>query len=300
MMLVEVKAEAQPRHVRPALLQLRHAAQEVGKSAVPVLVAPFVSDQAKALCREFDVGYLDFHGNAFLSFGSVYLERSVSSRPPAQQRELKSLYRPKAARVLRAMLNEPDRTWLTTDLAAAAQVSLGHVSNVRTALIEREWAESTSRGLVLKAPGALLDDWRNFYDGNAGKPLLCYTALHSEALDDAVRGALREAEGSGHVLVSSFSAAEWLAPFARVSTRYFVTDESGLRALERSLNLQPASRGENVVVTLPQDEGVFRDAISPAPGIMCTSVIQTYLDLSVAGERGREAADHLRRQKLKW
>lgn len=49
-----------------------------------------------------------------------------------------------------------------------------------------------------------------------------------------------------------------------------------------------------------EDEGLFRDAVEPAPHVRCTSPVQTYLDLYVAGERGREAADHLRKEKLKW
>jgi hypothetical protein len=45
---------------------------------------------------------------------------------------------------------------------------------------------------------------------------------------------------------------------------------------------------------------VFLDVYEPAPGIRCTSPIQTYLDLSKGGERGEEAAEHLRRMRLTW
>lgn len=40
--------------------------------------------------------------------------------------------------------------------------------------------------------------------------------------------------------------------------------------------------------------------IEPAPGIICTSAVQTYLDLAQAGERGGEAAKHLRLERLDW
>ncbi|PTN52788.1 hypothetical protein DAI43_01230, partial [Achromobacter xylosoxidans] len=59
-------------------------------------------------------------------------------------------------------------------------------------------------------------------------------------------------------------------------------------------------KGENLVVTVLDDPGLFLDTVQPAPGVVCTSPIQTYLDLSVAGERGQEAADHLRRERLQW
>ena len=66
------------------------------------------------------------------------------------------------------------------------------------------------------------------------------------------------------------------------------------------LKLTSASRGENVVVTVLKDPGLLLDTVEPAAGAVCTSPLQTYLDLYVAGERGREAADHLRRENLTW
>jgi hypothetical protein len=47
-------------------------------------------------------------------------------------------------------------------------------------------------------------------------------------------------------------------------------------------------------------EGVFLDAVNPSPGIFCTSPVQTFLDLSASGERGNEAAQHLRSKLLRW
>ena len=55
-----------------------------------------------------------------------------------------------------------------------------------------------------------------------------------------------------------------------------------------------------MVVTVPKDTGVFLDTVEPPPDVTCTSAVQTYLDLWAAGERGREAAEHLRQEKLTW
>jgi hypothetical protein len=82
--------------------------------------------------------------------------------------------------------------------------------------------------------------------------------------------------------------------------QYFYADNAGFERLQVGLKLSPASKGENVVVTLPKDQGLFRDIIEPAPGAVCTGPVQTYLDLTAAGERGREAAEHLRKEKLTW
>ncbi len=99
---------------------------------------------------------------------------------------------------------------------------------------------------------------------------------------------------------ASFSAAHWLAPYGRTGTQYFYADEEGLERLQSALKLSPVGKGENVVVNVLQDDGLFRDAVEPAPGAVCTSPVQTYLDLADAGERGQEAAEHLRREKLLW
>jgi len=104
----------------------------------------------------------------------------------------------------------------------------------------------------------------------------------------------------GLAVLASFSAARWLAPYGRTSMQYFYADEKGLERLQSAVKLSSASKGENVKVTVLKDYGVFRDTVEPAPGAICTSPVQTYLDLADAGERGREAADHLRREKLRW
>jgi hypothetical protein len=54
----------------------------------------------------------------------------------------------------------------------------------------------------------------------------------------------------------------------------------------RAESFAPASKGENVAITVSKDLGLLADTIEPAPGAVCTSPIQTYLDLSHSGERG--------------
>jgi len=71
-----------------------------------------------------------------------------------------------------------------------------------------------------------------------------------------------------------------------------------MAALSEHLKLERASRGTNVFVAVPKDDGVFIDSYEPAPDVRSTGLIQTYLDLSQAGDRGREAAEHLRKIRL--
>ncbi|MCL4461972.1 MAG: type IV toxin-antitoxin system AbiEi family antitoxin [Nitrospirae bacterium] len=299
-LVCEVKSSGQPRHVRMALLQLRNYMAHHAQDATPVFIAPYLSSDAQALCREQKVGFVDFEGNARLVFDGVFIERQVASKPFSDRRKLRSLFKPKSAQVLRVMLRNPRRAWRITDLAQAASVSLGHVSNVRVGLLDREWAQVSEEGLFLSEPDSLLDEWREVYEPPVGKRLAFYTTLHGSALEEAARRVLRSGGESGLAAFASFSAAHWLAPYGRTGTQYFYADAEGLERLKSALKLSAIPKGENVVVTVLKDSGLLRDTEEPAPGAICTSPIQTYLDLANAGERGREAADHLRRERLIW
>lgn len=298
-LVCEVNSNGQPRHVRMALLRLRSAIAHLGFDATPILIAPYLSPEAQALCREQEVGFLDFEGNARLVFEGVFIERLVAGKPPVERRELKSLFKPKSAQVLRVMLRHPGRAWRVAELAEATEVSFGHISNVRAALLDREWARISPEGVSLTEPDALLDAWRNAYEP-AGIRLRLYTTLHGSTFEEAARAALRADPRNGQAVFASFSAAHWLAPYGRTGTHFFYANDAGLRRLQDALKLSSVSSGENVVVTVLKDDGLFRDTVEPAPGVVCTSPVQTYLDLAAAGERGQEAADHLRREMLTW
>lgn len=299
-LVCEVKADGQPRHVRVGLLQLRNYMAHVPGNATPMLIAPFLSPQAQALCREQGVSFLDLEGNTRLVLGGVFIERSVASRPAVDRRELRSLFKPKSACVLRAMLRDPAHSWRAAELAEAANVSLGHTNNVKVGLLDREWGEVSDNGLFISQPDMLLDAWRDAYEPPAGRRVGFYTTLHGSGFDDAVRRVLGVGSDNGQAIYASFSAAQWLAPYGRTGTQYFYADEAGVRRLEAALKLSMPSKGENVIVLIPKDKGLFLSTDEPVQGAVCTDVVQTYLDLAVAGERGREASDHLRGELLQW
>lgn len=299
-LVCEVKASGQPRHVRMALFQLRDYVAHYGRGATPIFIAPYLSPEAQALCRDSVVGFLDLEGNARLVFDNVFIERLVSSKPFVERRELKSLFKPKSAQVLRVMLRDPLCAWRVTELAEIAGVSLGHVSNVRSGLRDPEWGEVGDKGLFISKPDTLLDAWRDAYQPPAGKRIGFYTTLHGSSFEEAARLVLHAGPENGQAVFASFSAAHWLSPHGRTGMQYFYADKVGLERLQVGLKLSSVSKGENVVVTMPDDQGLFRDIAEPASGAICTSPIQTYLDLTAAGERRREAAEHLRRERLSW
>jgi hypothetical protein len=299
LLVCEVKQSGQPRYVRDAIYQLQSYIARVKQPVTPILIAPYLSPDSRKLCRENGISFLDFEGNARLAFGTVFMDRRVSDKPITERREFKSLFTPKSAQVLRVLLRDPKRTWRVMDLAEAAKVSLGHVSNVRTALLDREWAQVVPEGLRLSSPDALLDAWKSSYVLPI-EQLRFYTTLHGSAFDNSVRELFNAIPQKAHVALASYSAAHWIAPYARTGTQFFYADRTGVGLLQKALELSSTAKGENVIVFRPKDEGIFSDLVEPVPGLRCTSPVQTYLDLSKGGQRGEEAAEHLRHMRLTW
>ena len=252
----------------------------------PVLLAPYLSADSRQICQENNIAFLDMEGNAQLQFGGVYIDHRMPGKPVPEKRGLRTMFSPKSAQVLRMMLNDPLRTWKVTELSEEGKVSLGHASNVRKNLLEREWAVISSEGLTLNKPGALVNEWRDNYRPIQGKKKNFYTPLHGNALESQLRNLLGCDEVQGSAILASFSAAQWLSPYGRTGMHFFFADEKGMERLISGLKLSTTSKGANVTITVPNDEGIFLDAIEPAPGIVTTGVIQTYLDLTVQGVTG--------------
>ncbi|MBI3371015.1 MAG: hypothetical protein HY017_04545 [Betaproteobacteria bacterium] len=306
-LVCEVKSDGQPRNIRYAALQVRDYMSRGLKNQrlYPVVIAPYISPASQAICKEMEVGYADLAGNSHLAFGDIYVDRQVAENPFHRRREQRSLFSPKSARVLRVLLTNLLRPWKVEELARRSRVSFGLVSNVTRMLVDREFGAAKRGDIRIISPYRLLEEWESAYVPLRSVRKLCYTALHGQKLQAAIEEAFAVngfakalSDELPKLLLSSFSAARWLAPYARVSGEYFYADEDGEQVLINHLKLESVSRGENVVVDCPTDDGVYLENIEPKHGVHCTGLIQTYLDLHATGERGKEAAVHLREQKI--
>ena len=301
LLLCEVKREAQPRQARSVAYHLQRqvaAVEASGKCAYGILISDWLSPQTRELLREEGIGYLDLAGNCLVAFDGVYIEREGFANPSRRRRGAVSVFARKSARVLRVLLAEPRRPWKVTELSERAGVSLGLVSNVRRALCDQEWAVADGAGLVVTQPGHLLTAWRGVYRAPGGDRLRFHTLLHGKALEEALRDAFAEVGRDGRLLLASFSAASWLAPYARVGGTFLYADATPLALMQQRLGLETVAQGDNVQILQPTDSDVFMEPLEPVPPVRCTSAVQTYLDLSVAGERGAEAAEHLRHEVI--
>ena len=247
------------------------------------------------------MGWLDLAGNARIAFPRLHVEINKTERDPwATKRVQRSLFYPKSARLLKLLLAHPGRSWRVAELAEAAGVSVGQVSNVRQALAEREWGVAdAAEGLRLVQPGALLDAWRDAGEKPAVVQLPGYTLLNGAALQTALLGAFADAEENGaRLLLASHSVARRVAPFLRVAGEFLYADAAGLALLQNHLQLQRAPTGANVTVYAAADEGLWQEHMPLGTGLQGTGPVQTYLDLHAGGERSQEAAEHWRAETI--
>lgn len=286
-LLVEARRSGEPRQAREAALVLLRATRQV-PGAVPVFVAPYVAPPAASILREEGVGYADLAGNCRLVLDGVYVERSGRPNPLAEKRPLLSIYHAKGERVLRVLLSHPGRVWTLQALAAAAEVSLGHVHKVKEALRDIEWVDQSRDGLRVTQPLQALREWARNADWRRNSA----TGYYSMDRPAAEQGISAVCDALGiRCALTQFAGAERLAPYTRY-LRASAYVESREDEVAEAFGLRRAESGANLLLLRPYDEGVFYDR-RRIEGAWVASPVQLYVDLIASHARGEEAAEHL-------
>lgn len=185
-LVFEFLSVGQPRYIREAVARVKAFARAIPNSHA-VIVAPYILDQSARIMQSEGVGFFDLAGNCLLDFDGLFIRSQGHPNPDPATRELKSLFEPRASRVLRFLLSpallhdsllkpgggekppillQPpqDRKWTVEELAELAEVSLGWVSAVKRKLLDFEYAKEEDRRLVATRPGDLLEEWARNYD----------------------------------------------------------------------------------------------------------------------------------------
>lgn len=295
-LLVEVKGNGQPRMARDAVNQLIRY-RNTYPEAYLIFMAPYISEQAAEICTKDGVGYLDFAGNCYLSFGQVYIEQTGKPNPFRTRRDLVSLFSPKSSRVLRVLLNNPGRIWKTQDLADEAQVSLGQVANVKKLLLDREWITKQD-GFALSEPWKLLEEWANVYTYRKNEVRNYYSLKSIPEIESDLAQVCKTK--SVEYALTGFSGAARFAPAVRY-TRAMAYVYNTREDVASLLNLKEVESGANVTLLGPYDEGVFYGT-QMIDDVRIVSPLQVYLDVKGYRGRGEEAAEVLLRDviKPKW
>ena len=294
-LIVESSSVGQPRQIRETITRLGEVRRDL-PSAYPVIVADYVSPQSATLLKRSGLGYLDLSGNCYLSFDHVLIEKDGKPNLRPSTRPLRSLFAPRATRVTRVLLVDPQHAWRLEELAKAADVSLGHAHNVVKRLEDLSWVERDEhQRFRLSRPGDLLEGWREAYTHRRNRVEACFSAerMTRKLVGEVARAC--HAEGRRYAFTLHAGAA-LVAPSVRFPAIHCYV-EGDPAPIVRSLGLRRAEGEGNVNLLEPYDEGVFYAPITKG-GLPVVCLPQLYVDLYHYERRGREQAAHLRREAM--
>lgn len=300
-MIAEVRGRLRPREAREVVSQLRdhcRAAGNRGARIVPVLIVPSLSQAVRGILDDEGIAWLDFGGNVHLEFEGNFIH--IEGRPvPAEYKERspqKSLFTPKATRLLRVLLQGPIRSWKVEELAETAGVSLGLVSKVRKLLLDQELAVDGKDGIRVGRPQEILRDWILADDFGKRVETREYSLLEQ---DHAEIATIVDSELNDIGIRHAFT--QWTAAHLRHPhvppqiTSLYVESFPDEQLLKRVLKVRRVDAGGRLWLHKPADPGVFigRQTVYDRPLV---SDLQIFLDLLECGNqlRAGEAARELR------
>lgn len=113
----EIQSDGQPKHLRPALEGLCAGVAHRTDDAMPIIIAPYLSPEAQALCKENKTGFVDLEGNARLTLGEVFIvKRTLPHR---------SQHRSAAAPAWRAASNPIEKLPVRSEISHRALQTVG-------------------------------------------------------------------------------------------------------------------------------------------------------------------------------
>ncbi|GIW55608.1 MAG: hypothetical protein KatS3mg082_2012 [Nitrospiraceae bacterium] len=293
--VVEWRSSGSAAAVSMATRIVREFAENSREKLIPVVAVPYMGDVGRELCAEAGVCWLDLSGNAHLVAPGLRI--IVEGKPNRFKRpgRPRSLFAPKSSRIARYLLMNPRQSFSQRELAAATNMDEGFTSRIVRGLEEQHLLARDSTGHVQLADfDGLLEAWREAADFSKHHIVRGHIAARSgEEVLTRLAGHLK---GYKADWAATGLAGAWLLnQFAGFRLVTFYVSE--LPSTLDSLGFREETRGENVWIVVPNDEGVFQ-GVNEQAGIRCAHPVQVYVDLKDHPERSAEAADELREKLL--
>src|SRR5207245_4993711 len=296
LLIAEVCSLGQPRQIRAAVTRLSDIRREV-PAAYPLAAAVYIAPQSARILKTNNFGYVDLSGNCYVALENVLIEKEGKRNVRPSTRPLRSLFAPRATRVVRVLLIEPGRAWRLEELGKASAVSLGHSYNVVKRLEELAWAvRDDDQRIRLSKPADLLEAWCESYTYRANE-ITSYLAperVTRKFMGEVARVAA--GEGRRYAFTLNMGAA-LLVPSLRLPTAHcYLEGDPG--PVAQALGLRPAAETDGTLHFLgPYDPGVLHGAFEKG-GLKVVCLPQLYADLMDYERRGSAPAEHPRREAM--
>lgn len=268
---------------------------------LPVLISSFISKEIRKQCRQEGIGYIDCSGNVYIFGPGLLISKETDRNRFPEKIKGAGYFRDKASIVLKKMLSDKDRKWKIRDLNKETGVSLGYISEVIHSLEESAFVARSNEGSVkLVRINELLSEWLGFYKFNRQNKVYPYyinepgpveIMEHIQNVSDSLP--------SQKYCFTLHAAASFIAPWAKYGGVHMYVD-GPYQIWEKELGLIEAERDANIFLVQPYYEtSVFADAQNVDQFFPIVSDIQLFLDLYNFPIRGREAAEHFFKKRLK-
>jgi len=301
--VIQVKAGGYPRDLEKTSEQLKNIVRKQEKEeTISVVASRSISPGSRKMLQDEGIGYFDSGGSLYLPLSDnlFFIDRPV----PSPERSLLNIYEGRSAQVLQIMLGNPFREWHVNELAEQSEVSPYTVHQVFTRLEKESIIERSGKGpnavRILKKPGELLDTWAENYSYKHYKFLNFYKWSQSNhSLRDELAKIL-ENKGIDYALTLG-TGADLVAPFVTGSERsYFIVEEAGaLDNVIKAAGLEQVEDGAVITFMTTKSHASLLNR-QKVNDLWVASDTQLYLNLFKWKARGKEQAEHLRRERLKF
>lgn len=295
-----------PRDARELLMRLSDNPSN-DSSVVNLIAAHSISEGAKQILRDKQVGYFDSGGSLFIPSKAayIYIEKPA---PKAMVKALSDVFTGRRTLVLKALLNDREKKFGVNELADLTSLSPSTVSTTLKALEDFEWVNTEGKGpskvRTLTDARGLLDAWTKKLSEMPSQSVRRFYVPGAHDTASLVAMICNIARQSGHkVEITGETAAQHYAPYlSRVSVVRCRMYTGPLTRLPnqtlRQLDAREVTSGANLEVIESNDEHDFTFTCE-VDDIKLATPLQVYLDLLRDGSgRSKEQAEHLRRERL--
>jgi hypothetical protein len=207
-----------------------------------------------------------------------------------------NIFADKATIILRKMLSDPEKKWVTRDFTGDDGVSLGMAQGALETMAKKGYIERVKRGpdsyALLTNKDQLVNDWVAEYRFELNEVDTYYSP------DKNILAKLKDYLQDKPYALTLHSGANLMTSFVATDQvyLYFCPDDwsKDILELRQQLDLKELVRGGNVHIIRPYYKISAFYGAQTIKGYKVVSNLQLYLDLYNFKPRGREHAQHLK------
>lgn len=207
----------------------------------------------------------------------------------------KNIFADKATFILRKMLSNPQKKWVTRDFTGDDGVSLGMAQGALETMAQKGYLERVKRGrdsyALLTNKDELISDWVAEYSFDQNEVETYYSPdknILSKIKNYLTGKPYALTLHSGANLITSYVVTDQVH-------LYFSAEEKDILEMRQQLDLKELVRGGNIHIARPYYKNSVFYGARTVKGYKVVSDLQLYLDLYNFKPRGREHAEYLKK-----